>query len=149
MTGLPARLRENQGVAFQGTCVLGKGFILEPGLEEFWIAKDPTNADVLAPYLNGEDLKQSAGCYREPLDHRFRRAVRERTPRSTGCRGLTSRSVCFPNAHRRTQRSTREWCTNGEILDAAPRALRGDRTSHRSPRNRGGQQDRNAGENPQ
>lgn len=58
--GLPARLRENQGIAFQGVCVLGKGFIIEQELAEAWIHADERNRDVLAPYLNGEDLNSRA-----------------------------------------------------------------------------------------
>jgi hypothetical protein len=54
--GNPFRLVENRGIAFQGTIVLGKGFILSPGEAERLIADDPWNADVIFPYLNGEDL---------------------------------------------------------------------------------------------
>lgn len=54
--GAPERLRENAKIAFQGCVVLGKGFIVEPEEAQAWIAGDPRNADVLFPYLNGEDL---------------------------------------------------------------------------------------------
>ena len=54
--GAPERLRENAKIAFQGCVVLGKGFIVEPEEADAWIAADPRNADVLFPYLNGEDL---------------------------------------------------------------------------------------------
>lgn len=54
--GHPVRLTENEGIAFIGCYVLGMGFILEPEEAEQWIAADPRNADVLFPYLNGEDL---------------------------------------------------------------------------------------------
>ena len=54
--GAPERLRENAKIAFQGCVVLGKGFIVEPEEARAWIAEDPRNADVLFPYLNGEDL---------------------------------------------------------------------------------------------
>ncbi|WP_273165858.1 Eco57I restriction-modification methylase domain-containing protein [Actinomyces israelii] len=54
--GAPERLRENAGIAFIGCYVLGKGFIVEPEEAEVWIAADSRNADVLFPYLNGEDL---------------------------------------------------------------------------------------------
>jgi len=32
------------------------GFVLEPEEAQEWIAADARNADVLFPYLNGEDL---------------------------------------------------------------------------------------------
>ncbi|MCO7271572.1 Eco57I restriction-modification methylase domain-containing protein [Cellulosimicrobium cellulans] len=52
----PERLEENARIAFQGCIVLGKGFVLEPEEAQEWIAADPRNAEVLFPYLNGEDL---------------------------------------------------------------------------------------------
>ena len=54
--GNPYQLKQNEGKSFQGSIVLGKGFILEPGEAEALIAKNPKNKDVLFPYLNGEDL---------------------------------------------------------------------------------------------
>ena len=56
LTGIPVRLAENSGIAFQGCIVLGMGFVLDPAEAQEWIAADPRNAEVLFPYLNGEDL---------------------------------------------------------------------------------------------
>ncbi|AJT40348.1 type IIL restriction-modification enzyme MmeI [Psychromicrobium lacuslunae] len=56
--GMPARLAENSGLAFIGCYVLGMGFVLEPEEAQEWIAADTRNAEVLFPYLNGEDLNQ-------------------------------------------------------------------------------------------
>jgi hypothetical protein len=52
----PKRLPQNEGRAFQGDIVRGKGFVLEPEEAEELLTKDPRNADCLFPYLNGEDL---------------------------------------------------------------------------------------------
>ena len=60
--GKPERLAENAGIAFIGCYVLGKGFILEPEEAQAWIAEDPRNAEVLFPYLNGEDLNSRPDC---------------------------------------------------------------------------------------
>ena len=60
--GKPERLNENSGIAFQGCIVLGKGFILEPEEAGEWIAEDPRHAEVLFPYLNGEDLNSRPDC---------------------------------------------------------------------------------------
>ncbi len=54
--GSPRRLAANVGLSFQGSIVLGMGFVLEPEEAQALIAKDPRNAEVLFPYLNGEDL---------------------------------------------------------------------------------------------
>ncbi len=60
--GKPERLAENVGIAFQGCIVLGKGFILDLEEAQAWIAEDPRNAEVLFPYLNGEDLNSRPDC---------------------------------------------------------------------------------------
>ncbi|MGH3786681.1 MAG: Eco57I restriction-modification methylase domain-containing protein, partial [Pseudonocardiaceae bacterium] len=54
--GAPTRLAENAGTAFIGCFVLGMGFVLESEEAAAWIEADPRNAEVLFPYLNGEDL---------------------------------------------------------------------------------------------
>ncbi len=56
ITGNPHRLDKNVGVSFQGCIVLGKGFILSPERANQMIDADPRNAEVLFPYVNGEDL---------------------------------------------------------------------------------------------
>ena len=55
---MPARLAENAGLAFIGCYVLGMGFVVDPEEAQEWIAADARNAEVLFPYLNGEDLNQ-------------------------------------------------------------------------------------------
>jgi len=54
--GNPVRLAENEAIAFQGCIVLGMGFVIEETEAQEWIAADARNAEVLFPYLNGEDL---------------------------------------------------------------------------------------------
>ncbi|WP_232009649.1 Eco57I restriction-modification methylase domain-containing protein [Actinomyces howellii] len=62
VAGKPERIAENAGIAFIGCYVLGKGFILEPEEAQVWIERDPRNAEVLFPYLNGEDLNSRPDC---------------------------------------------------------------------------------------
>lgn len=57
--GKPYRLAANAGKSFQGSIVLGLGFLLEPAQAEALIRKDSRNKDVLFPYLNGQDLNSS------------------------------------------------------------------------------------------
>jgi len=54
--GIPVRLSENSGIAFIGCYTLGMGFVIDVAEAQEWIAADPSNAEVLFPYLNGEDL---------------------------------------------------------------------------------------------
>ena len=56
VVGDPHRLAENKGKAFNGTCVLGIGFIVTEDEAMELIRKSPNNEDVLFPYLTGEDL---------------------------------------------------------------------------------------------
>ncbi len=54
--GTPMRLVENARTAFFGCYVLGMGFVLEFEEAATWTEADSRNAEVLFPYLNGEDL---------------------------------------------------------------------------------------------
>jgi hypothetical protein len=56
VAGKPYRLKANEGKSFQGSIVLGMGFVMTPEEARALIARNPRNADVLMPYLNGEDL---------------------------------------------------------------------------------------------
>jgi len=53
-----ARLHANASLSFQGSIVLGMGFMLEPDVAAGLIAHDRRNREVLFPYLNGEDLNR-------------------------------------------------------------------------------------------
>lgn len=52
----PYVLLANEDKSFIGSYVLGKGFILEEEEARAWIAQDPRYAEVVRPYLNGDDL---------------------------------------------------------------------------------------------
>ncbi len=57
--GYPLKLKANEGKSFQGSIVLGKGFVLEPNEAEALIMKNPRNWEVVFPYLNGDDLNNN------------------------------------------------------------------------------------------
>ncbi|MCC6899946.1 MAG: hypothetical protein IT377_13280 [Polyangiaceae bacterium] len=57
--GKPHRLAANAGKSFQGSIVLGMGFVLAPEEAQALIKKDKRNKDVLFPYLNGQDLNSN------------------------------------------------------------------------------------------
>lgn len=57
--GKPARLEENQRLAFIGCYPLGAGFVVDDALRRDWVKSDPRNLDVLAPYLTGDDLNSA------------------------------------------------------------------------------------------
>ena len=58
ITGRPQRLTENDDLAFQGSNVLGLGFTMTEEQARDLIARDPRNADILHPYIIGQDLNQ-------------------------------------------------------------------------------------------
>lgn len=53
---VPYKLASNKQKAFQGTVVLGKGFLVDKDFALRKIAENPDYAQVLMPYLNGKDL---------------------------------------------------------------------------------------------
>lgn len=53
------RLACNARQSFQGSIVLGDGFIMSPEEAQALIDRDRHNTDILFPYLGGEDLNQS------------------------------------------------------------------------------------------
>lgn len=56
VSGTPIKLAANAGLAFQGSIVHGKGYVMEPSEAQSMIEADPRNSEVLFPFLNGEDL---------------------------------------------------------------------------------------------
>jgi hypothetical protein len=52
----PERLKANEGLAYQGSIVLGMGFVLSPDEARRMLDADPRNAEVIFPYINGDDL---------------------------------------------------------------------------------------------
>lgn len=54
--GNPFTLKQNENKSFQGSIVLGKGFVLEPSEAQRLIGNSTRNRDVLFPFLNGDDL---------------------------------------------------------------------------------------------
>jgi len=52
----PMRLKANEGIAYQGSIVLGMGFVLLPDQARRMLDADPRNGEVIFPYINGDDL---------------------------------------------------------------------------------------------
>jgi methylase of polypeptide subunit release factors len=58
-TGTPIPLYANDGKSFQGSIILGKGFVLEPSEVRDLFAEDEKYRSVIFPYLNGDDLNNN------------------------------------------------------------------------------------------
>ena len=59
VSGKEYQLSDNQNLSYQGSVVLGLGFVLEPEKADALIEKDARNTKILFPYLNGQDLNSS------------------------------------------------------------------------------------------
>ncbi len=57
--GEPYQLEQNKDKSFQGSIVLGDGFVLTPEKAQELIKQNPANKKVIFPYLNGKDLNTS------------------------------------------------------------------------------------------
>ena len=55
----PVALPENADLSFQGSIVLGMGFVLTPDERDALVAKDPRNTERIFPYLGGEEVNTS------------------------------------------------------------------------------------------
>ena len=56
--GRPLGLTDNEGLVFQGSIVLGLGFMLEPSEALHFLTDDPKHERVLSPYVTGADLNR-------------------------------------------------------------------------------------------
>lgn len=56
--GTARRILSASGSGFIGSYVLGMGFVLSGAEAETLLSENPANADVVRPYLSGEDLNQ-------------------------------------------------------------------------------------------
>lgn len=52
----PQALKANENLVYQGTIVLGDGFIITEEKAREWIAEDNQNSKILYPYLIGDDI---------------------------------------------------------------------------------------------
>jgi len=60
--GRPQRLHENDDLAFIGSVVIGLGFTMTKEEARELIARDDRNADILQPYVVGQNLNQRPDC---------------------------------------------------------------------------------------
>jgi len=107
VSGNPHRLAANAGQAFQGSVVLGTGFILEPDHAHELIDRDPRNRDVLFPYLNGEDLNTRPDSSASRWAINFHDWSLERAEQYGDCLAIVEREV-KPQRLATNQRDYRE-----------------------------------------
>jgi hypothetical protein len=89
----PRRLHENEGIAFQGSNVLGLGFTMTAEQAMELIEHDSHNADVLQPYVIGKDLNQRPDCSASRWVINFRNWPLERAEEYPDCMEIVRRLV--------------------------------------------------------
>lgn len=93
VTGEPHRLGSNVNRSFQGVIPLGMGFVVEPTEAQNLLEAEPKLAQVLKPYVSGDDLMsrfdQSASRFIVDFEERTEREARE----FAGCWDLVEKRV--------------------------------------------------------
>jgi len=93
VSGRPGRLPENDGVAFIGSYVLGLGFTMTEAQARALIDRDPRNAEVLRPYVIGQDLNSRPDCSASRWIVNFREWPLERAAEYPEVLGILDREV--------------------------------------------------------
>lgn len=125
VTGNPYRLISNAGQAFQGSVVLGMGFVMEPNQAQALIDKDPHNKKVLFPYLNGEDLNSRPDASARRWIINFHDWPIEHAQQYPDCFAIVERKV-KPERLRTNQRDYRElWWRYARLGLARTEAIEG------------------------
>jgi len=110
VTGRPYPLKENEGVAFQGSNVLGLGFTLTFEQADELIRRDPRNAEVIQPYVIGQDLNQRPDCSASRIIINFRDWPLERCEHYPDLLDIVRRLVKPErDLNKRAQRRDRWW----------------------------------------
>lgn len=91
--GIPFPLRENAGIAFEGSKIYGQGFTMSPEEAHQLIAHSPHNREVLFPYIGGEDLNSGPDCSASRWVINFRDWTLERAEGYPDCIDIVRRLV--------------------------------------------------------
>jgi hypothetical protein len=107
IAGRPERLRENDGISFIGSKVLGLGFMLTGEQKDDLIARDARNSEIIQPYVIGRDLNQRPDCSASRWVINFRNWALERAEQYPDCIEIVRRLV-KPERDRNKRKPRRE-----------------------------------------
>jgi hypothetical protein len=123
--GRPKRLHENDDVAFIGSYVLGLGFTVTEDQKDELVARDPHNAEILQPYINGRDLNQRPDCSASRWAINFRNWSLERAEEYPDCLEIVRRLV-KPERDKNNRANYRDsWWRYGEHRPGLYQAIDG------------------------
>ncbi|MBS2964248.1 hypothetical protein KGA66_14405 [Actinocrinis puniceicyclus] len=124
-TGNPERLARNADTAFQGSNLVGIGFVLEPDEAASLLTADPRNKEVVFPYLNGDDLNSRPDCSPSRWVIDFNDWDESRAARYTRpFEVVVERVKPIRDKNAREQRR-RYWWRHGEVAPALRKAIEG------------------------
>ncbi|XTZ17898.1 Eco57I restriction-modification methylase domain-containing protein [Micromonospora echinospora] len=110
VTGKPHRLARNADQSFQGSNILGEGFLLWPEQAQALIKKDRRNAEVLFPFLKGKDLNSHPDCSASRWVINFRNWSEDKAREYPDCFAIVEREVKpFRATNNRAARRERWW----------------------------------------
>jgi Eco57I restriction-modification methylase/MmeI, target recognition domain len=129
VVGLPKRLVNSSGIAFYGVYVLGMGFTMDPMEAKALIEKDSSNADVLLPYLGGDDLNSNPDASANRWIINFWDWPEQRAQAYQECYEQVTRLV-KPERERNTNKQVRElwWRYKRPTMDLFRAIAKLDRT---------------------
>lgn len=121
--GRPMPLPENDGTAFIGTYVLGLGFTMAPDEAAALIGRDPRNAEVLQPYVIGQDLNQRPDTSASRWVINFRDWPLERAQQYPDLIDIVRRLVKPERDHNNRENYRKNWWQFGEVRPGMYRAI--------------------------
>src|SRR5664280_2528132 len=124
-TGNPHRLLANRGLSFQGSNVLGLGFTMSEEDARALIDRDPRNADVLFPYVNGEDLNSRPDSSGSRWIINFFDWPEERAAQYPDCYEIVRQRVKPERERNNREGRRRYWWRYAETAPALYAAVRG------------------------
>jgi hypothetical protein len=125
VSGNPYRLAANAGQSFQGSNILGTGFLLAPEQATELISRDSRNRDVLFPYLGGEDLNSRPDCSAPRWTINFHDWDEQQAARYPDCYAIVRQKV-KPIRDTNNRKVYRDhWWQYGEKRPAMLRAIAG------------------------
>ncbi len=125
VSGKPYRLAANANLSFQGSNVLGLGFTMSPEEAQALIAKDPMNADVLFPYLNGADLNSSPDQSAARWVINFFDWPIEKARKYPDCFAIVEKEVKPQRAQNRRKARRERWWQYAEVAPGMYSAIEG------------------------
>jgi Eco57I restriction-modification methylase/MmeI, target recognition domain len=125
VTGTPRRLQAAAGTAFIGSYLVGSGFLLTPAEAQALIHRDPRNADVLFPYLIGDELNNQPDQSPERWAINFFDWPLEKAETYRDCMAIVREKVMPFREGRNRERHRKYWWQYGEVRPGLYRGIEG------------------------